>query len=147
MNAQKARLDAARDNLVARGNALDQREAALEQTRQDLLRRGKALDQKEDDMKWAREKLNEQTLKWAEDTKRNNARLNDLAGQLGALLTQISQLSAPCGTITGVGTLDLTNLNSASEQASRCLQQLWDGASAGSKAPVAPKPRFKVTPN
>lgn len=147
LNARKAQLDAARDNLVTRGNALDQREAALKRESDELGARAKALDQKEADLKWAREKMNEQTLKWAEDTKRNNARLNDLSAQLNALLTRISQLSGPCGSITGVGTLDLTNLNSASEQASRCLQQMWDGASAGSTAPVAPKPPFRVAPN
>jgi hypothetical protein len=126
---------------------LDQREAGLEQKRQELVRRGDALDKKDSDLKWAREKLNEQTLKWAEDTKRNNARLNDLAAQLNALLIKVSQLSSRCSSIAGVGTLDLTNLNGASEQASRCLQQVWDGAGAGSTAPVAPKPGFKVTPN
>ncbi len=126
---------------------MDRRENGLEQKRQELVKRGSDLDRKESDLKWAREKLNEQTLKWAEDTKRNNALLNELAAQLNALLTKVSQLSSRCSSITGVGNLDLTNLNGVSEQASRCLQQLWDGASPGRPIPVEPKPGFKVTPN
>jgi len=147
LNARKAQLDAAKENFVRRGNELDRRESGLEQKRQELIKRGSDLDRKESDLKWAREKLNEQTLKWAEDTKRNNALLNELAAQLNALLTKVSQLSSRCSSITGVGNLDLTNLNGASEQASRCLQQVWDGAGPGRPTPVQPKPGFKVTPN
>lgn len=147
LNAQKAQLDAARDRIITSGDALDKREGAVAQRRQELIKRGEALDRKESDLKWARGKLNEQTLKWAENTKRNNARLNELAAQLNTLLTKISQMSSKCSSITGVGTLELDNLNAASEQAARCLQQLWDGASPGTPVPVKPKPGFQVTPN
>lgn len=146
LNAQKAQLDAAKAQVLNWADALDKRESALEQKRRALVERSKALEKKDSDLKWAREKLNEQTLKWAADTKRNNARLDELAGQLNALLTKVSQMSSKCSNISGVGSLDLTNLNSASEQAVRCLQQIWDGASPGDPTPVKPKPGFKVTP-
>lgn len=147
LNAQKAQLDAAKAHVLNRVDALDKRETASEQKRRALVERNKALEKKDSDLTWAREKGNEQTLKWAADTKRNNARSEELAGQLNALLTKVSQMSSRCSSISGVGTLDLTSLNSASEQASHCLQQIWDGAGPRDAAAVKPKPGYKVTPN
>ncbi len=139
LNAQKAQLNVAKDRLMAQAGVLARRHSDLEQRRQALVQQTEGLDKKESDLKWAREKLNEQTLKWSEETKRNNARLDDSTAQLNALLVKISQLSPKCAEIRGVGAIDLDNLNGASEQALRCLQQLWDGASPGNRAPVKPQ--------
>lgn len=138
LNAQKAQLAPAEARWKTWATKLQEQMRNLEEVGGELENRRKALIKKEDDLKWAREKLNEQTLKWAEDTTRNNARLNDLAAQLNNLFAKISQLSSKCSSIEGVGKLELGNLNAASEQAVRCLQQLWDGAPPGTSIPVPP---------
>ncbi|HEY6874151.1 MAG TPA: hypothetical protein VI298_15610 [Geobacteraceae bacterium] len=144
LNARKASLDADKNRLLAEAAELDRNSGVLEQRRKALIDREKALKTKESDLEWARKQMSEQTLKWAEETKRNNARLNDIAAQLNALLTKIARSSSKCTNISGVGTLDLQNLNGASEQALGCLQQLWDGASRKSKKRIAPVPQAQM---
>ncbi|MCL5037203.1 MAG: hypothetical protein M1269_08830 [Chloroflexi bacterium] len=152
LETERVKLNSERQSLLEWGRRIDSekeelqnREKTLELRRQDLSNRQEALTKKQDDLKWSREQCTKKTLEWAAMQKESNAKMNELVARLNSLLARIKHFSeCPESFPTEV---DLTNLNGAAEQASRCLQRAWDGAGAGDTTPVKPKPPFQVTPN
>lgn len=143
------------DRLKTEGNKLDAKWAELEKTKK-LVQEGK-------------ETLSKATLDWWAKKKASNAQMLELIASYQKLtktytdLMERAKLGEECkqiayssdravvqgGRVVGrqSGVIDFNELNGAMERAHRCLQQVWDGASAGDTKPVQPKPPFKATPN
>jgi chromosome segregation ATPase len=142
---ERARLLTLVGNLNNDRAALQTRLDASNHKRQDLNNRRNAAEQKRKDLAWSREQITKQTELFAKQQKESNARMNDLVARMNTILNQISRIKECKGTFTSV--VDVTNLNGAAEQASRCLQMHFDRASRGDTRPVAPKPPSSITPN